>query len=167
MEIISVDAGVGPYTKPAKHFAQRCDSELISDRSLFQDDLKEIEGVIIHLGDYSDTPNDPCWFCGHFVEYLEDDDEGNHFRINNNAYKELREVLSSMQRQSPTGHVIFLSDYQFGPEEAQRVDLDSINDLDDLNRDTAIRYNTLYHINRKAEQGSAHQSTTRSESKSE
>lgn len=164
MEVISVGAGVGPYTQPATHFAQRCDSEPVSDRSLFEDDLKELDGVIIHFGDYSDTPNDPCWFCGHFVEYLEDDDEMHHFRIRSDAYEEFRLVLQAMQSQSPSGHVIFLSDYQFGPSEPQRVDLRSIADFDDLNAATALRYNTLYHINRKAEQDCAGQPATRSES---
>lgn len=153
MEIISVGAGVGPYTQPAKHFAQRCDSQLVSDRSLFEGDLKQLEGVIIHLGDYSDMPDDPCWFCGHFVEYRDGDEEMHHFRIRSDAFEEFRRVLQDMQSQSPSGHVIFLSDYQFGPSEPQIVDLDSIASLDELNKATAIRYNTLYHVNRNAKQG--------------
>ena len=142
MEIISVGAGVGPYTQPLKKFAQRCDSRLISDRALFQGLLDKMEGVMIHLGGYSDTPDDPCWFCGHAVEFVDDD----YFHFYNETYQDIKQILCSMQKQSPTNHVVFLSDIQMDLV-AEVRQLSSLADFQLLNKQKRIRFNTLYHIN--------------------
>lgn len=145
-EIVSIGARNGPFTVKKSVFAQRCDSSLISDRGLFQPTLDRLVGTIIHLGDFSDTPDDPCWFCGHCVEYREGDDDGYHIGYTPEAELELIELLSSMKDQSPTSHVLFLTDYQFGPETSEIVNLDDVGQFVSLSRSRSIRYNTLYSI---------------------
>jgi hypothetical protein len=128
---------------------------LVSDRSLFQHVLDGLDGTMIHLGDFSYHPEDPCWFCGHVVEYP-DPEDGNHFRYEPDAFGELITLLSLMQADSPTRHVIFLTDYQFGPEEAEIEHLATLDDFKRLNSEGKIRFNTLYHIGGKnAEPGAA------------
>jgi len=145
-EIVSIGAQNGPFTVRKSVFAQRCDSSLKSDRGLFQPTLDRLIGTIIHLGDYSDTPDDPCWFCGHCIEYREGDDDANHIGYTHDAERELTEILVSMREQSPTNHVLFLTDFQFGPEIPEIVNLDHIDQLVQLSRARSIRYNTLYSI---------------------
>ena len=91
-EIVSIGATSGPFTVKKSVFAQRCDSRLISDRGLFQPTLDRLVGTIIHLGDFSDTPDEPCWFCGHCVKYREGDDEGYHIGYAPEAESELIDV---------------------------------------------------------------------------
>ena len=142
IEIISVGAGVGPYTKPLKKIAQRCDSRLISDRALFQEHLDKLEGVMIHLGDYGDTPNDPNWFCGHAVEFVDDD----YFYFDDETYQEVEWILCQMQKQSPAKHVLFLTDIQLNIAAKVRL-LSSLTDFQLLNMQKRLRFNTLYNIN--------------------
>lgn len=145
-EIISVGAQNGPFTRRMEIIAQRCDSSLKSDRRLFQPVLDRLIGTIIHLGDYSDTPDDPCWFCGHCVERSDADESANHIGYTSAATGELVEIMTLMHTQSPTRHLLFLTDYQFGPETSEIKTLPSIDDFMALNRDRRIRYNTLYSI---------------------
>jgi hypothetical protein len=129
-EIVSIGARNGPFTVKKSVFAQRCDSSLISDRGLFQPMLDRLVGTIIHLGDFSDTPDDPCWFCGHCVEYREGDDDGHYIGYTPEAESELIELMSSMRDQSPTTHVLFLTDYQFGPETSEIVNYSIGGDIE-------------------------------------
>ena len=107
-----------------------------------------MEGTMIHLGDYSNTPNDPCWFCGH-VTIHPDPDDLDHFQYESTAFEELLILLAVMQEQSPTRHVIFLTEYQFGPDEFKIEHLNTISDFSALNATGRIRFNTLYHIHQK------------------
>lgn len=103
---------------------------------------------MIHLGDFSDHPEDPCWFCGHVVEYPDPEDD-DHIRYESDAFEELITLLLLMQADSPTHHVIFLTDYQFGPDEAKIEHLATVDDFKRLNSEGKIRFNTLYHIGGK------------------
>lgn len=51
-----------------------------------------------------------------------------------------------MRDQSPTSHVLFLTDYQLGPETSEIVNLDDVEEIRSLSRSRSIRYNTLYSI---------------------
>ncbi|NEQ43367.1 MAG: hypothetical protein F6K00_07315 [Leptolyngbya sp. SIOISBB] len=145
-EIISVNAGYGPHTPKLEIYAQRCDSFLRSDRGLFQETLDELDGTMIHLGHYdNENPNEPFWFCGHDLEYPIESD-GNHIRYDERALEELTLLLQIMQDSSPCNHVIFLTDFQFGPEQSEIRHLRSIDDFIELSKAGRIRFNTLYHI---------------------
>ena len=146
-EIVSVGAGSGPFTRRKAVFAQRCDSSLKTDRGLFQPILDRLIGTMIHLGDHDDHPDEPHWFCGHCIEYRDRDaEDSDHIGYTLDAENELRELLTSMMDQSPTRHVLFLTDFQFGPETTDIRNLASIDEFIDLSRNRSIRYNTLYSI---------------------
>jgi hypothetical protein len=145
-ELISIGALSGPFTSPLQVFAQRCDSKLVSDRGLFQPVLDRLAGTIIHLGDPSHNQADPVWFCGHCLEYRLENDDGHHIGYTTAAITELRQLLSSLQNQSPEKHVLFLTDYQFGPEAVEIVTLGNIDEFVALSDSRNIRFNTLYSI---------------------
>jgi len=112
---------------------------------LFQHVLDQFEGTMIHLGDFSDHPEEPCWFCGHVVEYPNPNDDY-HFRYQADAFGELMLLLDMLQKDSPSRHVIFLTDYQLGPDNPEVVSLKDLEAFRRLNCDGKIRFNTLYHI---------------------
>jgi len=101
---------------------------------------------MVHLGDYGEDPADPAWFCGHCIEHGVED---NCIGYTPDASVELEEILRTMRDQSPDKHVLFLTDYQFGPEKSKIVTLDSVSLFMKLNRSRRIRFNTLYSIGRK------------------
>lgn len=150
-EIISVGAKYRPHTPKLDIFAQRCESVLVSDRGLFQEILNTLEGTIIHLGQFdNESLQEAFWFCGHVEEYPSAPNY-DYFRYEASAFQELILLLDIMQKASPTGHGIFLTDYQFGPENSEIQRLESINEFIKLNAIGKIRFNTLYHINLNSE----------------
>ena len=101
---------------------------------------------MIHLGRHSDAPNSPFWFCGHCIEYREGDDAAHHIGYTGDAEEELNQIMTSLMEQSPTKHILFLTDYQFGPDITEIRNLGTIDHFLQLSRSRSIRYNTLYSI---------------------
>jgi hypothetical protein len=140
VEIVSVGSMQGPFAQPVDLFAQRCDSSLRSDRGLFQETLDRLTGTLIHLGNPRANGSDPVWFCGHSIGWKLNNTDNIDF-----AVTELQQILLHMQDQSPEGHVLFLTDYQFGPA-PEIATLRSIDELIALMRSHTVRFNTLYSV---------------------
>lgn len=146
-EIVSVESQVGPHTPRVRSFVQRCDSRLVSDRGLFQSVLDRLRGTMIHLGHYSRKHDSSFWFCGHALKVARVTHDG-FFTLRAAALKDLRVLLRTMQRASPSRHVVFLSDYQFGPRKPVVRRVSSIEEFAKLGSSGRLRFNTLYHIKR-------------------
>ena len=144
-EIISIGAMEGPFTTRLKHVKHRCDSELNSDRDLFQDRLDHLVGTIVHIGAISDIEDDHFYFLGgdYYVENNVDED---HWAYKEEVFGDIIILIRSMQEQSPVNHVVFLTDFQGGPEEDKTINLPSIEDFITLNNSKELRFNTLYSI---------------------
>jgi hypothetical protein len=143
VEIVSVGSMQGPFAQPVDLFVQRCDSSLRSDRGLFQETLDHLTGTLIHLGNPRADESDPVWFCGHSIGWRLNNSDNIDFEAD--AVTELQQILLRMQDQSPEGHVLFLTDYQFGPA-PEIATLRSIDELIALMRSHTVRFNTLYSV---------------------
>jgi hypothetical protein len=144
-EIVSVGAKTGPHMPRVGSFIQRCDSRLTSDRGLFQPVLDRLDGTIVHLGHRSKKHERDFWFCGHALDFSKDIREG-CFRLRNRALVDLKRLFVVMQKDSPFRHVIFLSDYQFGPTKPVVKQLSSIEEFLRHGASGSLRFNALYHI---------------------
>ena len=150
-EIISVGSLEGPYTRSYKRIRHSCDSELNSHRDLFQDVLDRLVGNMIHIDSRlgnDDIEDNFMYFLGgdHYLDHENNTDEKYRFGYRDQTFVELFDLLSLMRSQSPTNHVIFLTDFQGGPETREIVDIPSIDSFKELNDLKGLRFNTLYSI---------------------
>ena len=146
VEIVAVNARAVPALPEYRRFAWRGSTKLISDRSLFQPVLDRLAGAIIHLGDRSDHPDDPSWFCGHIIKNRSVEESWQEFQFDDDAKVEVADLLRRMQQASPQRHVIFLTDFQFGPDDPLEREFETLAELWKTHDYQMLRHNTLYHI---------------------
>jgi hypothetical protein len=149
VEIIAVNAGTLPALPEYRRFAWRGGTELVSDRSLFQSALDRLAGTIVHLGDRSDHPEDPSWFCGHIIKSRPADEDWHEFQFGDDARGEVADLLHRMQESSPDRYVVFLTDFQFGPDDTREAEFKSLAEFWERHDSQKLRHNTLYHIGRR------------------
>ena len=136
-EIISVGSMEGPYTKPYTKIRHSCDSELNSHRDLFQDVLDRLVGTMVHIDSRDDTLEDSSlYFLGgdHYIDNLDNDEENYRFGYNPDTFSEIYSLASDLTKQSPTNHIIFLTDFQGGPEERNIITVKDLEEFKELNQ---------------------------------
>jgi hypothetical protein len=149
IEIIAVNAQHLPALPEYARFAWRGESELVSDRGLFQPVLDRLSGVIVHLGDRFDHPEEPSWFCGHIIKNRPVEEDWTEFQFEDDAKTEVGDLLRRMRDASPNQYVIFLTDFQFGPDEPLEQEFDSLEAFWARHDAHKLRHNTLYHVRKK------------------
>jgi len=143
IEIIAVDCPKVPSLPRFRGFAYIAEDKLCSHRALFQDILDKHTGVIVHLANKDFEGTDGCWFAGALMNW----DHARVLRFLKQPARDARRLLKLMLMASPTGEVLFLSDYQFGPSrkkmERKVLTLDGFWTMHDAG---GIKYNALYRI---------------------
>ena len=174
IEIISINAKEIPNLKDFESFAFICEDKLESHRALFDDELKEnYQGIILHLGnkefqkDKEQGTIGP-WFASDLINFdfvgeveLPIIDKGNQiegveqwwgsdqtflFKFEEAAINDLRDILEQMITLSPGKEILFLTDYQFGPEKPLHKGIISLSEFFEDHNKVGLIWNCMYHI---------------------
>jgi hypothetical protein len=148
IEIISVDASSVPDIPRFEGFAYIAEPGVISHRGLFQDELEKGNGIIVHLANKDfEGEEDGGWFAGGLMEWEDADSESDPVVFERHRFSDVVDLLKRMIEVSPKNEAIFLTDYQFGPEEKDiSNEILSLPAFVDLHQQRRLRYNTLYRI---------------------
>lgn len=148
IEIISIAAPIVPELPQFKGFAYIAESGVVSHRGFFQDVLDKETGVIVHLANKEfEGDEDGGWFAGHLMEWEDTDSDYVPVRFQQHRFSDVVNILKIMLSASPKNEAIFLTDYQFGPEERTIIEnIISIADFSELHQQGELTYNTLYRI---------------------
>ena len=137
------------------------DTEMESDRGLFYDFLKPQKGTMIHIGNPDFKTEKECGFFAGQIIYW--DFEPSFIQVPNFDKEEtgssqqfkfqflvdyqidIAKILKISLESSPVKESYFLTDYQFGPEEAKMEDL-KISEFWTLHGSKGLNWNTLYKI---------------------
>ncbi|RBA28340.1 hypothetical protein [Flavobacterium tibetense] len=142
------------------------DNKLESHRGLFNELLRQQNGVIVHIGnpDFKDD-KEGGFFAGQiidwdfepkeifFPEFDENDPTENRganqqfkFKFLNNYKTDIDNLLKIALDNSPIKKVCFLTDYQFGPEEGKTEIIYTITDFWKEHDNEGLELNTLYEM---------------------
>jgi hypothetical protein len=140
--------------------------KLESHRGLFYDQLRQQNGVIVHIGnpDFKDD-KEGGFFAGAIVdwsfepgdiimhEYDEDDQTYNsganqkfRFKFLEQFKPDIDKLLKIALDNSPIKKVCFLTDYQFGPENGRTEIIYTITDFWTQHDNEGLGLNTLYEM---------------------
>ena len=139
------------------------EKELQSHRGLFHHIFQQYNGAIIHIGNPElRNQNDGGFFAGNIIDWSIDShvdlsiSEVNMDEIGANRqflFKFLSEIKPDIDRllkialeKSPIKRVLFLTDYQFGPEKAQTEIIYSVSAFWSQHDNDGLRFNTLYEM---------------------
>jgi hypothetical protein len=144
IEIISIGASSVPDLPRFDGFAFIAEPGAISHRGLFQDELDKETGIIVHLGNKAfEGKEDGPWFAGALMEW----DDNDSVVFESHRFPDVVDLLKSMLEVSPKDEVIFLTDYQFGPEKRTiNNEAITISEFIDFHQQKRLRYNTLYRL---------------------
>lgn len=166
IEIVSVNTWEFPFEQDDFTIAVQKENRLISHRHLFQDYLDHLQGVILHLGNNNYIDNhEQEFFAGDLIDWdfegktvlfpVFDHEEKKHaagtgqslvFQFLPEYHKEIDQLLSLAWQHSPVDQVIFLTDFQMGPEKEMHVALQSIEELWRIHHTQGLQWNTAYII---------------------
>jgi hypothetical protein len=161
IEIVSIGADKLGLNQTDFDIAIIEENKLISHRGLFYDFLKKQNGVIVHIGN-PDLKNDKNggFFAGLIIDwdfepgYIEipDFDKGETGSNQNFRFKflldyqiEIAKIIKIGFLKSPTRDLFFLTDYQFGPENALIKEM-KINDFWLQHDNEGLEWNILYKL---------------------
>ncbi|HEX2948597.1 MAG TPA: hypothetical protein VHV83_03360 [Armatimonadota bacterium] len=147
IELVAIDCRAIPDLPSYQSFAYRVDTQLESDRALFQPVFEALNGIMIHLAnkDFEGDDNGP-WFAGAIMDWTQ---TGSHCKQVLIFLPETRdEIIDLMQRllcASPQHRITFSTDYQFGGERRICSEI-TLADFVNLHDQRSLRYNELYFI---------------------
>ena|SRR5687768_10647162 len=164
IEIASINANSLELRQSNFQVAIIEETKLQSHRGLFYDVLQQQQGCIIHIGDTEfKQEKDGGFFAGRLIDW--DFDTGNDYIIipdvdtddtsanQQFAFKFIEEFKSDINRlleialdKSPIKRILFLSDYQFGPERPKTEIIYTITDFWTQHDTDGLRFNTLYEM---------------------
>jgi hypothetical protein len=159
LEIVSFDAIGLNIEKNNFEFYIVEENELKSHRGLFYDYLMEQKGVILHLGNPDQKSDDYfCWAdelidwkfsCDEIqIPNINDSKHGSNqeklFQFNERYKNDIIFLLNTAIGNSQTGRAGILTDYQFGPENGQIINIKSVNDFWNEHNKNGLILNTLY-----------------------
>jgi hypothetical protein len=142
------------------------ENKLESHRGLFCDLLRQLYGVIIHIGNPDFRTDKKCgFFAGQIIdwdfepgyiiipEYDENDLTYNAGANQQYRFKFLEQYKSDIDKllkisldNSPIKKCLFLTDYQFGPENGKTEIIYTITDFWTLHDNEGLGFNTLYEM---------------------
>jgi hypothetical protein len=166
IEIISVNAVTLDLNQKDFTVAILEENELISHRGLFDDMLQLQKGVIVHIGNPSIVnDHEEPFFAGALVDWSfepgniiigedeKDEPEYNTsvnqqfcFKFLDQYKQDIDMLLNYALIHSPNKKVLFLTDYQFGPENARVEIIYTINNFWELHNRAGLGLNTMYEI---------------------
>jgi len=147
IEIVSVGSKEVPDLPCYDGFAYIAEGGVVSHRGLFQKELDKNDGIIVHLANKEfEGEEDEGWFAGGIMNW--DDDSGfDPVVFEKHRFPDVIDLLERLIVESPCSEVIFLTDYQFGPEKSEVAENSiSMPEFVDLHTQRKLRYNKLYRI---------------------
>lgn len=166
IEIASIDA-IGLNLNPAEFdVATIEETKLESHRGLFYDLLIKQSGVMVHIGNPDFKNNkDGVFFAGEIINwdfepgdivipqtkstYDKENLGANQqfgFQFLNEYKADIDRILKTALEKSPIKRICFLSDYQFGPEKANKEIIYTVSDFWNLHNNQGLVFNTLYEM---------------------
>lgn len=133
-------------------FVVKADRELKSHRApqpLFQQDFDKLKGCIYHV---LDNYHPGCGTCYELLVRNWYDEIGNsngrdkNVEFRNEYSDGMKRLIEKLLEYSPIGQILFTTDYQFGPEEAQRFGPMTFDVFKDLYNVGRVRMNAAYLI---------------------
>ena len=166
IEIVSIDSK-GLNLNPEDFDVAIIEEKVLrSHRGLFYDFLKKQNGVIIHIGnpEFKDSEIGD-FFAGEIIDWeienseisIPESETNSSFedRGANQQFKykflpkyksDIENLLKKALESSPIKKVYLLTDYQFGPEKANKEIIYTINDLWTLHDNGGLMFNKLYEL---------------------
>ncbi len=146
-----------PLPPPKTTFAVEFEAGLRSHRSpspLFQEEFNALSGSLYHLGNPDLAQNrDGSFFAYELLTDASRNREPPLFLEFASAHLEsVRSLVGWLLDTSPVYELLFTSDWQFGPETAERYDAVSLSEFWRLHDAQSIRLNAAYPISRAAKQ---------------
>jgi hypothetical protein len=143
-----------PVTFPDAPFSIIGEDRLVSHRvpsPLFQSDFNALSGCIYHLGDpdLHDRPKQGVFTAYDLLsEQCRSQDETVFLEFNEEYVPFMKNLIQRLLHESPIGKVLFTSDYQFGPRDAQRYGVILSEGFWALHNTRKLRFNTSYEISK-------------------
>jgi len=141
------------------------EKKLESHRGLFYDFLVEQNGTMIHIGNPDMKDDKDIFFANLLIDWSFEDAPVQIPKVDLNEpiietganqlfgfkfleiyKKDIDTILRKAIEASPIKRVFFLTDYQFGPKEANREIIYTIADFWDRHDSSGLVYNTLYEL---------------------
>ncbi|RZL19945.1 MAG: hypothetical protein EOO89_01780 [Pedobacter sp.] len=138
---------------------------LVSHRGLFYDFLTKQSGVIVHIGNPDlQYANNEVFSAGQIIDWAFEDVEmvipqpesmhsSDLVSIQQSSFQFLKEykedidrILKIALKKSPLNQIYLLTDYQFGPENANQEVIYSIGNFWHLHDSHGLVFNTLYEM---------------------
>ena len=147
VEIISINATDIPNLPKYERFAYFAEEGVVSHRKLFQHELNKFDGFIVHLANKEfEKSKEGWWFAEKLFDFSKDDSYQT-IRFISLVIPEVIDILTKMIEASPNGEIIFLTDFQMGPEQSQILNKPiNLNEFLILHEDEKLRFNALYRI---------------------
>ena len=149
VEIISINATHIPDLPKYDGFAYFAEEGVVSHRKLFQHVLNKETGVIVHLANKAaDYVEGYWWFASELLDWC-GEDSLEMIKFKHLVFADILDLLKRMFEASPIGEIIFLTDFQMGPEQSQIVNKAiTLTEFLNLHEDGKLRFNALYRIKR-------------------
>lgn len=141
------------------------ESTLVSHRSLFYDFLIKQSGVIVHIGNPElQYATDESFFAAQIIDWEFEDGEmvipqpesmhssdlrsiqQSRFQFLKEYKEDIYRILKIALKKSPLNRIYFLTDYQFGPENANQEIIYSIGNFWHIHDSRGLVFNTLYEM---------------------
>lgn len=146
IELISLDCPDVPSLPRYRTFAYRADTELVSDRSLFQPNFDALRGVMVHLANKELEHSRSLWFAGNIMDWPCDD----ALLFTSETRDDVMDFMRHLIAASPQKRLAFSTDYQFGGPRRECGEI-SLSQFFQLHDQHALRYNCLWYV--RADEG--------------
>jgi hypothetical protein len=131
-------------------FAIEAENEPLSHRnpSLFDDDFKQMQGCVYHLGNPSlRQRSDRCFFAYELLsEKCRGQKNSRFLEFNVEFVPFIRCILTDLIKSSPLGQIVFTTDWQFGPKQTKPFDGVIPKEFWSLHDSHKLKFNSLYRI---------------------
>ena len=149
IELVSINQS-SPVLFEDLPFAVEVDNQLKSHRypSLFQTDFDLFSGYIYHLGGFTENNNDGGIFTAY--ELLSNDSsnqaESRFVEFKKEIFPFIQIIIKTLLDSSPSGEVIFTSDYQFSENNIQKFESMALDTFCELHNKKELLFNASYKI---------------------
>ena len=136
-----------PIAFTSDAFALEVGQSIVSHRSLFARDLAALHGCIYHLGN-KECETRGFFFGSQLVSERSLDGEGRILQFRADVKPAAVALMEAIDSTADTDYLLFLTDYQFGPADADRAAFRSLQEFWRAHDAGELRMNALYAIGR-------------------
>jgi hypothetical protein len=151
IEIVSINAIELQLIQDDFDIAIIEENKLNSHRSLFFNFLQQNKGVIIHIGNPElKKEKETGFFGGQIIDWNFEPEEETQcrFKFLEKHKNDIDRLLKIALEKSPIKKILFLTDYQFGPEKESIELINTITNFWERHDNEGIEFNKLYEMSR-------------------